>query len=204
MGHIGHSGRCAASATSVGPEEKGHDSYRVAGSSMKKKKKGIALSSGDQVRSTSDGRGTRNEAAGYSSTCTPDSLGYCAVQCGTALTRQLFFPRGSPFPAGPHHASGARKRKEATTQTPCTDTDVPASFWRGRGHVTVTVIALFPTVRYHLSNLCPGEEPLSSFGFAPLSALLPMVTSRPAHQKRPCTVRPVTFCSSGGSSNLRI
>lgn len=79
-------------------------------------------------------------------------------------------------------------------QIPCTDTDVAPS--GGRGHVTVTVIALSPTVQYHLSNLCPEEEPLSSFGFAPLSSPSngDRHTSTPA---RPGTVRPVTFGGLG-------
>lgn len=98
-----------------------------------------------------------------------------------ALTHQR--PRGSPSPAGPHHASRARKRKEATkhhvhmystVQTPAetqTQTCLPLCLW-GRGHVTVAVTApaLFPTVQYHSRNLCPEEEPLSSFGFAPPSS----------------------------------
>ena len=68
--------------------------------------------------------------------------------------------------------------------------DVPHS--GGRVHVTVTVIALFPTVQYHLSNLCPEEEPLSSFGFAPL----PSPSNGDQHTStpgRPDTVRPVTL-----------
>lgn len=131
----------------------------------------------------------RSEAGEYS-TCTSWSLEYCAVQCGTALTRQHL--RGSPFPAGPHHASRARKRKEATYTM---YRHRRSSFW-GRGHVAVTVIALFLTVQYHLSNLCPEEEPLSSFGFAPLSSPSngDRQTSTPA---RPGTVRPVTFGGLG-------
>lgn len=42
----------------------------------------------------------------------------------------------------------------------------------------------YPTVQHHLSNLCPEEEPLSSFGFAPSSPPSngDHQTSTPAHQ----------------------
>lgn len=128
------------SAWSAGPgrlSEYQAVSYRVAGSSMKKKKKGIALSSGDQVRQRVRSQEERDG------------------RVPSTFSRQPFPCRASSCVRRPGLARG-RKRQTGL------------SFW-GRGHVTVTVIALFPTVQYHLSNLCPEEEPLSSFGFAPLS-----------------------------------
>lgn len=122
----------------------------------------------------------------------------------SVLTHQR--PRGSPFPAGPHHASRARKRKKR--QTPCThvqystdtggntDTDVPPSLPLGEGacyrrchcacalsHGTVPLEQLVSRRRAaKLLRLCPP------------SPLLPMATGTPTHQ-RPGTVRPA---ASGG------
>ena len=72
----------------------------------------------------------------------------------------------------------------------------------GGGHVTVTVIALFPTVQYHLSNMCPEEEPLSSFGFAPPPPLLSNGDQQ--HTNRPGYSAACSLWWYGGSSNLRV
>lgn len=197
--HIGHSGRCAASATSVGPEEKGHDSYRVAGSNMKKKRASpclVGIKSARRV--TGEERGVRRLGTPRLVLLTPWGT---VLFSAARLSPVNFFSRGSPFPAGPHHASRARKRKEATTQTPCTDTDVPAPSGEGAcyrhchcalSHGTVPLEQLVSRRRAaKLLRLCPPRSPPSNGD---------QQTCTP---KRPCTVRPVTFCSSGGSSNLR-
>lgn len=176
--HIGHSARCAASATSVGPEEKGHDSYRVAGSNMKKKRASpclVGIKSARRV--TGEERGVRRLGTRRLVLLAPwDTVLFSAARLSPV---NFFFEAALSLQGLIMRQGLGRGRKRQHKHHVRIQTCL---LLLGRGHVTVTVIALFPTVRYHLSNLCPEEEPLSSFGFAPLALLLPMVTSRPAHQ----------------------
>lgn len=135
--------------------------------------------------------------------CTSGALGYCSdctVSNAARLSPVVTVLEAALSLQGLIMRQGARKRIDKRQTTVCRPACTHcatvahtlhrrrASFW-GRGHVTVavTVIALFPTVQHHLSNLCPEEEPLSSFGFAP-PPLHPIVTAAPPHQHRTGTV----------------
>lgn len=118
-------------------------------------------------------------------------LGYCTARCGTALARQLF--RGSPFPAGPHHASRARRRKEAT--------DGPLLLGEGACYRHCHCAASHGTV--------PLEQLVSRRRAAKLLRLCPPLLSFqwwPAHQhtSTPKYSAACNLCCSGRSSNLEI